>query len=206
MERIQTGGLLLLVAFLVAPGCMLVVSHPNHPDWDQELAALEKEKEALPLGVSCFAVRCSMANATTNKNARIVRDVLKEGPFSISDGFSLKDDLVARISVKESVEYGPLLFPWLLTAFVIPCYATYTLGLEINFMDREDELFKRYARKAKYDMWQGWAFFVWGICASDMNVESTLVRDMARDVVKQIYEKDYDVFKAYGSRVRRTTR
>lgn len=204
--KIQTGGIFLLVVLLVAPGCMLVVSHENHPDWDQKLSALGTGKETLPIRITCLGKPCGTGDATSSNFVQLVRDALKDGPFSISEGFSLRDDLVARISVGESNKQGPLLLPSLLTAFIIPCSATCTLGLEIDFTDREDKLFKRYTRKAKYDRWIGWAFFVWGMSASDLDVDYTLLLDMARDIVKEIYEKDYDVFKACGSRNRTAPR
>ena len=203
MVRLQPGGLLLLAILLVAPGCMLVVSRPEHEDWTRKLSVLGAEREVVPLKISCLSASYPMEYPTSNQEVRIVRDVLKDGPFSISDGISFRDDLAARISVEQSARSSPSLWPSLLTAYIIPACSTTTLSLKIEFTDREDRVFKRYKREAKIENWWGWAFFIWGRFTSDLGASSTLVKDMARDIVMEIYERDYDAFKAYGSRVPR---
>jgi len=204
MKRIQIVGLFLLAVLPVVPGCMLVTCCPEHKDWTRELSVLGADREVLPLRISCLPASYPMVeNPTSYEHVRIVRDVLKDGPFSISEGLSFRDDMAARISVNRSARGSPSLVPSLLTAYIIPSCTTTTVILKIEFTDREDRVFKHYKREARTEQWWGWAFFLWGTFASDHGASITLLKDMARDIVKEIYEKDYDDFKTYASPGRR---
>ena len=188
-------GLFLVVVALGSSGCTLQFVDTTHGDWLAELQQLEAGRERLPLRVGCVARSDEEGQRYRRAAVVVVREALRDSPFTVADYPTLKDDLLVRISLRSEQKGGVLGVLGLLTLFVIPAKFDHTLTLHIEFVDRDDAIVRQYRRSGTGVGWLGWIFIIWGPAVSDKGADFILVRDMVRDIVREIYEKDYDFFR-----------
>jgi hypothetical protein len=169
----------------------------EHEDWDAEMSQLSKGKEKLPLVISCVPKLSDSQMPMTTEVYQWIYTNLKCAPFAVNDSTVLKHDLVARFSFQKTILPSGLAYACFATIFIIPGNLKNTIEASVDILDKDNNLVRRYRRSADYNLWLGWIFFLWGPFAGNMSADGDIIKDLFRDIVKEMYEKDYEFYRDY---------
>lgn len=186
----------LLATMLALPGCLFQVTNTAHKNWVTELNEMSSGKESLPLVVSCIP-KLGDGVPTTAATYRLVYSELKNAPFKVNDSIELKHDLVAKVGIMKQNQVSGLGIASVFTLLIIPGYVENTLEVNVDIVGGDGNVLRRYRRSTDYNLWIGWIFFMWGPIASNMTADGDVITDMSRDIVKEMYEKDYAFYRDY---------
>ena len=178
-------GLAVLAIGLLAPGCFLRLPPTVHGDWDEELKILHEEQDILPLKLKC--------------ETNLLESVMRAGPLTVVDRRERDYDFLVRAEMKTQEYLSPLAYIGLVTLYLIPGKSTTEVLLQVDLYDKQDRLVKRYRRGASYNTWIGWIYLFWSIPVTDWSPEETLEKDMTRDIVREMFQKDYGSFTEWAS-------
>ncbi len=185
------------IASIVFPaGCVLQLAGTKHDSWDEELKQLQEGRPLLPANLYCTTGRKEKGSGQAIKqSSRIIAGTLRDAPFIAKLDMDADVPLTARFrAVLKATEHPTWTTLHVLTLALIPLRRDRELDLEIDFLIDSQHLVKTYKRQRTFSLWEGWPFFAWSMPFHDAQVEQTLIRDMARDIVAEIYQNDYRKF------------
>jgi len=106
--------------------------------------------------------------------------------------------LTVDASATKETELGPTGLFTLLTLGAIPSYQDYNLTLKLEFTDENGTIVKAYRREVHATAWWWLPFILWGPAISDLDSDETMIEDMARDILLEMYKMDYSLFRRYA--------
>lgn len=195
MARLVAGALCLGL-LSTSGGCVFSHGPIEHEEWTGEIAVLQNAYPAVEKRVS-FTRRSKMINP---EGFKLVTEVLSEGPIPVQSGRQASpSDFVMEVDAAQRSKLGFWGAMSMITLLAIPGYVDYETDLSVDVLDRERRLIKRYQRTSTYTTWIGWVFLLWGPFVGDLAAESNAIVDSARDIVREMYVEDYELFRDHGS-------
>jgi hypothetical protein len=191
---------ILFCLFLAGTGCTLTDFDIENRHWDEELAELQ---QAAPVAEDCVVICLSQVYRNRpgyfTEDEYFAKQVMKDAPFALSEEDPTQATYFAMIRAYEQGDMNATFLLTMVTLGLYPYCSKRTLNLEITLVDPKGTAIKMYERQAEYDIWAGLVFLLWppGWTPPRL-VKKWIYQDLARDVIREMYEEDTALFTDAG--------
>jgi len=189
---------------LGAAGCTHISYDTDHEFWENELLIVSEKKpknEELLISISIDGHALDSLSRIDEKT--MVACLLEDGPFLVSWDLREPADLKADLTIGKLQESHNLFWHYL-TLGIVPTYKDVRLRLRLVFRDDSGRQQLVYKGEKDYQEWRSLLYTLfppsWAAMDEDKQVdrESSPMKDMMRDLVRKMYEEDYEFFRDFG--------
>lgn len=194
----------LVCLLLIASGCTHIAYNPEHEYWETELSIVSEGKaKNEDLLVSIKIDGRSVEGLDRTEEKTMAAFLLEDGPFLVSWDVAESTDMTADLTIGKTKEAHNLFWHYL-TLGIVPSYKDVQVHLRLVFRDKHGNEQIVFKGVKEYQEWTSLLYSLfppsWACFDKEKrdNRNSQPFRDMIHDVVRKMYEEEYEFFRDFG--------